>query len=404
MENQLKVIDGESLVDMRLPPTRFCVQTLLPQGVTILGGAPKVGKSWLVLDLCVRVAKGEPIWNLPTTKGTTLYLCLEDTERRVQERLLGITDDVPANAFFAVAAKTLGDGLAEQIRQFVSEHLDTVLVAVDTFQMVRGSDSDPSYANDYQEIQQLKKLADELSISLLLVHHLRKQSDSDPLNKLSGTTGISGAVDAVFVLDKSSRNQSGATLICTGRDIEYRELELNFSKEHCLWELVTDSADTPELLLPKEMAALIAFMHSIGFYSGSNGEFTQRLNVFSGNSTSAKALKQMMNKWRYPLEDAGVQFRSYRSNGQRVVDISFSAVPHDASDGNDAKIGYAKTCVPCDPCVPDEGCGNAEIPPFREGKQSARPTSSDLAQKDLRGAAPHLVVDASSISLASSHG
>ena len=233
MENQLKVIDGESLVDMRLPPTRFCVQTLLPQGVTILGGAPKVGKSWLVLDLCVRVAKGEPIWNLPTTKGATLYLCLEDTERRVQERLLGITDDVPANAFFAVTAKTLADGLTEQIRQFVSEHPDTVLVAVDTFQMVRGSDSDPSYASDYQEIQVLKKLADELSISLLLVHHLRKQGDSDPLNKLSGTTGISGAVDAVFVLDKSKRSQSGATLICTGRDIEYRELELRFEKDIC---------------------------------------------------------------------------------------------------------------------------------------------------------------------------
>ena len=160
MGNQLKVIDGESLVDMRLPPKRFCVSTLLPQGVTILGGAPKVGKSWLVLDLCVRVAKGKPIWNLPTTKGTTLYLCLEDTER-----LLDITDDVSANAFFAVAAKTLADGLAEQIRQFVSEHPDTVLVAVDTFQMVRGSDSDPSYASDYQEIQTLKKLTDELGIA-----------------------------------------------------------------------------------------------------------------------------------------------------------------------------------------------------------------------------------------------
>ena len=422
MENQLKVIDGETLVDMRLPPTRFCVSTLLPQGVTILGGAPKVGKSWLVLDLCVRVAKGEPIWNLPTAQGTTLYLCLEDTERRVQERLLGITDDVPANAFFSVAAKTLADGLAEQIRQFVSEHPDTVLVAVDTFQMVRGSDSDPSYANDYQEIQQLKKLTDELSISLLLVHHLRKQGDSDPLNKLSGTTGISGAVDAVFVLDKSKRSQAGATLICTGRDIEYRELELRFEKDVCAWELVADSADTPELLLPAEMVALIEFARNLSFYSGSNAEFTEQFNSFSGDNLSAKALKQMMNKWRYPLEDAGVQFRSYRSNGQRLVEIGDPTEAQrsgfggertsecnsrgrcDASDGNDAKIGGAKTCVPCDPCVPDKGCGNAEIPPFREGKQSARPTSSDLAQEDLRGAAPHPVVDASSLSLTSSQG
>lgn len=366
-ENKLAVVDGETLADMRLPPTQFCVRTLLPQGVTVLGGAPKVGKSWLVLDLCVRVAKGEPLWNLPTTKGTTLYLCLEDTARRMQERLLSITDDVPANAFFAVAAKTLADGLCEQVRQFVSEYPDTVLVAVDTFQMVRGSEADTSYANDYQEIQQLKRLADELSISLLLVHHLRKQGDSDPLNKLSGTTGISGAVDAVFVLDKSRRNQSGATLICTGRDIEYRELELNFRKENCAWELIMDSAEAPEMLLPKEMATFIEFMRGTVSFVGNNSNLAERFSAHLGETVSAKALKQMMNKWRYQMEDAGVRFRSYRSNGQRLVEVSFSE-DSDASDVKDANIGCAKSCVTCDPCVPAGGCGNENFSPSGESQ------------------------------------
>ena len=50
-KNKLTVIDGETLMDMRLVPTRFCVETLLPQGVSMLGGAPKIGKSWMVLDL-----------------------------------------------------------------------------------------------------------------------------------------------------------------------------------------------------------------------------------------------------------------------------------------------------------------------------------------------------------------
>ena len=56
-DKKLKVIDGETLLDMELAAPRFCVQGLLPQGLTILGGAPKIGKSWLVLDLCVRIAK-----------------------------------------------------------------------------------------------------------------------------------------------------------------------------------------------------------------------------------------------------------------------------------------------------------------------------------------------------------
>ena len=98
-KNKLTVIDGETLMDTRLDPTKFCIDSLLPQGITILGGAPKIGKSWLVLDICIRIAKGESVWNMPTAKGTTLYLCLEDTLRRVQERLNCITDDVPSNAF-----------------------------------------------------------------------------------------------------------------------------------------------------------------------------------------------------------------------------------------------------------------------------------------------------------------
>ena len=91
-KNMLTVVDGETLMNMKLPPTKFCVETLLPQGISILGGAPKIGKSWLVLDLCVRIAKGEAIWNLSTQKGTTLYLCLEDPLNRIQQRLCMLTE------------------------------------------------------------------------------------------------------------------------------------------------------------------------------------------------------------------------------------------------------------------------------------------------------------------------
>lgn len=353
-KTKLTVIDGETLMEMKLPPTKFCVETLLPQGICMLGGAPKIGKSWLVLDLCIRIAKGEPIWSLPTKKGTTLYLCLEDPLRRVQERLNMLTDDVPPNAYFAIAARTLADGLCEQIRKFVSEHPDTVLVAIDTFQIVHTGCIDTSYANDYGEVRQMKQLADELNISILLVHHLRKQGDSDPLNKLSGTTGISGAVDAVFVLDKSKRNAQGATLICTGRDIEYREMELKLSKETCAWEMVSDSIENPQLILPEEMISLINFMKQIVSYSGSNTEFAERFNSFTGKSVTSKGLKQMMNRWRYALEDHGVRFENHRSNGQRLVDIFYSSAG-DESAVSDGNLPCGEACVPSVTCDPVSG-------------------------------------------------
>lgn len=94
----------------------------------------------------------------------------------------------------------------------------------------------------YQDMQKLKRIADAHNITVLLVHHLRKQRDHDPLNILSGTTGIRGAADAVFVMERKERSQNTALMICTGRDVEHRELELRFSKERCVWDLVSDSA------------------------------------------------------------------------------------------------------------------------------------------------------------------
>ena len=328
---KLTVIDGETLMDTRLEPTKFCIDTLLPQGITILGGAPKIGKSWLVLDICIRIAKGESVWDMPTAKGTTLYLCLEDTLRRVQKRLNCITDDVPSNAFFATAAHTIAEGLCDEIRTFVKEHPDTVLVAIDTFQIVRNSGADSSYGNDYDEIRQMKQLADELNISLLLVHHLRKQGDSDPLNKLSGTTGIVGAVDSVFVLDKSKRGESLATLVCTGRDIEYRQLELKFSSKDFVWELKSDSREQPEKMLPPEMESLVNFMKEQKFFVGGNSEFVELFNKHTDCEVTVKGLKRMMGRWRYDLEELGVHYRDYRNNNTRFMEIKYISSARDES-------------------------------------------------------------------------
>ena len=323
-EHQLCVIDGERLMELELSAPRFCICSLLPQGLCILGGAPKIGKSWMVLDWCVRIAKGEPIWGMGTERGTTLYLCLEDTLQRVQRRLCCITEEAPSQMYFANAAGTLANDLEEQILSFLREHPDTVLIVVDTFQMVRGNSGEPSYGGDYQDIQKLKRIADSQRVTILLVHHLRKQGDKDPINKLSGTTGISGAVDGVYVLDKKERAQNAALLIVTGRDVEYRELELRFSKERCVWDLVSDSLEAPERLLPPELGSLLEYMKQRKSFAGGNTELAAAISNFCGTAVDPKRLKQMMNCWREALLELGMSFRSYRSNGQRLVEVQYA--------------------------------------------------------------------------------
>lgn len=324
MEKELMAVDGETLWDLEFVAQRFCIRGLLPQGLCILGGAPKIGKSWLVLDWCIRIAKGEPILDMDTIQGTTLYLCLEDTLQRVQHRVYCMSEEATPNAYFATAAGTLADDLEAQVSSFLLSHPDTVLVVVDTFQMVRGNANDPSYGSDYQDMQRLKRIADKYGITILLVHHLRKQGDRDPVNRLSGTTGISGALDAVFVLDRKDRAQNAALLVCTGRDIEYRELELRFSKERCVWDLVSDSAEHPEQLLPLELNTFLGYMKKVKFFSGGNTELTEAFNASTGGTIEPKRLKQLMNCSKEALRELGLTFRSYRSNGQRLVEVRYT--------------------------------------------------------------------------------
>lgn len=273
---KLRTVTGEDLMNAPLRPPNFIVDSFLSQGLHILAGSPKVGKSWLALWLAVTIAKGEQVWGMNAQRGTTLYLCLEDSTLRIQNRLFDITEDAPATAHFCTEAALIGVGLEEQLNSFLTEHSDTSLVIIDTLQMVRSTKRDNTYANDYSDLSSLKRIADAHKIAILLIHHLRKESDDkDVFNRISGTTAISGAVDSSFTLVEEKRGSGKATLYCIGRDIEYRELELE-RNENTVWELRSDSLGRPELLGGKIVSLLSALMSTREKFIGTATELVKR--------------------------------------------------------------------------------------------------------------------------------
>ena len=264
MGNKLKTVDAETLLSTPMSKTMFIVDGLISQGVNVISGASKIGKSWLMLWLGLQVAQGNSIWGLPTLQCDVLYLSLEDTQRRIKDRLYNLTDSAPDNLYFAVTSGLIGGGLEEQITDFLTEHPATKLVIIDTLQKVRDSKGSTGkagmYGNDYDDISSIKRIADGFNIAILLVHHLRKLQDSDdPFNDVSGSTGIIGAADTNFIL-RRKRSGNAATLLVSGRDVEYQELTLQFND--LVWELVErkNSEDIHKAELPKFLFRVVDFM------------------------------------------------------------------------------------------------------------------------------------------------
>ena len=321
----LETMTAEQLQRAPYSPVPFLVDELIPEGLHILAGAPKIGKSWLALWLCLCISQGQPLWNFATTQGEVLYLSLEDSFQRIQTRLFDLTEDAPPTLHFAIMADTLKRGLEQQIEQFLTEHPTTKLVVIDTLQCVRGTGSDSNlYANDYQDIGLLKKLADNQHIAILLIHHLRKLHDDDPMNMISGSTGLSGAADSTFVLQKSSRLANIASLHCTGRDIPDRTLKLEFGEEDHVWKLLEDSktCSSASKISTLQLTKLLSeLLRADSTYLGSPSALSAKIDPDGSLGITPKKVTRLVRESVTALRENGILADTYRSNGKRWISL-----------------------------------------------------------------------------------
>lgn len=338
----------EEIMTTVYKPIEFVVDNLLTQGLYILAGAPKVGKSWLALDMCLSIAKGEKVLGQQTTQGTALYLCLEDSYVRIQNRLYEITDEPAERLYFVIMSEAIGNGLEEQITDFKNEHYDLKVVFIDTLQKVR-NESESGYGTDYKELSVMKALADKLEITIVVVHHTRKCADSDPFNMISGSTGLSGCVDGSMVLIESKRGSRKAKLYCVGRDIENQEINVVF--ENSRWKVSDDIKNVK----PNYFSfAVHDFMVTQKTFKGSATQLAEKLSALLDKEVFSNRVKKDLIQHAYELLNYGVTFESKRSNGQRIIILNYDM----KSDSSDGRNLMPEVCENADPAVT---CGNSEM-------------------------------------------
>lgn len=307
----------ENVYDSRPP----IVDGLLYSGTYLFVGAPKVGKSFFMAQLAYHVSMGIKLWDYEVKKGTVLYLALEDTEKRLQERLFRMYGtDSAGNLYFTIWAKQLGSGLDEQLQRFVNEHPDTKLIIIDTLQKVREAGGEKfSYANDYEIVGKLKQFADKNHICLLLVHHTRKQQAEDKFDMISGTNGLLGAADGAFLLQKEKRTSDAATLDVSGRDQQDQRLHLRRDVDRLIWQL--ENAETELWKAPPDplLEAVAALMVGQPSWSGTATELAEKLNSDMKPNTLSMRLNVSAGRL---MDEYNIRYTNERSHAGRCITLA----------------------------------------------------------------------------------
>jgi len=258
-----------TLLDLQLPPVRWTVNDILPEGLILLSGKPKLGKSWLALSVALAVAHGQQaLGRYDAQQGDVLFLALEDNKRRFQSRLrklcgppgsAGPYAGRPERLMVAHRWGALDKGGVAAIERWVREHPAARLIVIDTLvrlRPMRRANAD-AYVEDSKMMTPLQEFAGKYGVTILVVHHNRKQESDDPLDLISGTLGLSGTVDAVWVL-RRDRGNMHASLFVTGRDIQDEtDLALSWDAATCCWRVLGEAHEYRQSLERLQICQLL---------------------------------------------------------------------------------------------------------------------------------------------------
>ena len=333
---KIQLIDAETLYYKPLEHPKMLIDGVLSDGLAIMAGDSKIGKSWMVLWMCLQISKGEPVWGLPTRKTDVVYLALEDREWRVQQRMQDLTDTPPDNLHFGFSCGQLGAELESQIEDVLKDYPSTGLLFIDTLQMVRDNVSAKvnAYAQDYKDLSSLKKIADNHGICIFVVHHTRKERDGGNIfNDMTGSTGIMGVADTGMILRKDDRFGDNATLCITGRDVEEKKLKMQM--RGVKWEITEELSadDLRKERIPDFVFKVVDFLFEHRKFEGTVSELLAAVgNTELKPNVASKYLTRFYSEVFAPM---GITYEYRKTAAARTISLTLN----DGADGNDGLSG-----------------------------------------------------------------
>lgn len=303
------------LLTMELPEPKWAVPGLLSEGLTMLCGKPKLGKSWMALNLAMTIAAGGlALGKIRVQPAYVLYLALEDRLRRIQDRarkvMKGLGSEANDRLQFAVdwpRQDQLGVSfLAEWAQTITQMEQQPALIVVDVWAKFRAPTNSRgnAYEQDYNQLSEVKSMGDHFGTSVLAVHHTRKSVAEDVFDEVSGTQGIAGAADGTLILARS-RGQTDGTLAMTGRDIEEQTLAVSFDVNTFCW---TSHGSAEEKVTGEIQKKIIAYLQARGtaLFIADIAAHVERtpdqIRPILHRMFDKRIVSRVGNAWAYPAE------------------------------------------------------------------------------------------------------
>ena len=318
----LEISSLKELSEKDIPQVEPLIENFLPgKGVFLFCGSSKIGKSWLALQLGIKITTGTPLWNFDTVKNDIMYLCLEDGERRLQERMFKMSREYPDEFHYTTKAGLIGKGLEEQLEHMLEEFPRVKLIIIDTFAAVRSiipaSVSNNPYNVEYQTVNSLHNIAEEHDIVILLIHHVRKTKSEDPYEDILGTNGLFGASDGAFIFRKKDYTDTDVQLHLKNRDMEERVLTIRFDKKTYNWELINDNTPIEDALQNDEdVRKTVEYVKEHKHFEGSATELCEKI----GSANKPQSLSVKLSNRKIALAKIGISFENaHTRTGSHIV-------------------------------------------------------------------------------------
>ena len=238
-KHKLEIITGDDIFFSEDIPINWAIENILPEGMCIIAALPKIGKSWLALQIAIAVENELEVLGFKAKPGRALYCAYEDNKKRIKRRFktMGVkAEDKRPNFIFK--SEKLTEGLEEQIEDWIKETPDARLVVIDTYVRALPTKARKTFKERYeidsQQLSELQRLSLEYNITIIIIHHTTKGKHDDAFNEISGSVAVQAIADTLWVITCDRKTGKDSILNITGRDIESTAYQIGLDV-NCKW-------------------------------------------------------------------------------------------------------------------------------------------------------------------------